>query len=165
MVLGAPLNSASGVGCRPEPCVTDQRRPQGPGSTNTTTLLTLYLPCVLEYRVRRTQFVNLVLSMSFVLYPDLWVHGQASCNVLGSGITKNYLISLFVIDHFGVLLFVVLENEEKVNCELLEVLTGGEMAQTAGVLAEPTDSGWPDARVPEWPETCMEISEMDIYLI
>ena len=84
--------------------------------------------------------------MSFVLYPDLWVHGQASCNVLGSGITKNYLISLFVIDHFGVLLFVVLENEEKVNCELLEVLTGGEMAQTAGVLAEPTDSGWPDAR-------------------
>ena len=103
--------------------------------------------------------------MSFVLYPDLWVHGQASCNVLGSGITKNYLISLFVIDHFGVLLFVVLENEEKVNCELLEVLTGGEMAQTAGVLAEPTDSGWPDARVPEWPETCMEISEMDIYLI
>ena len=39
------------------------------------------------------------------------------------------------------------------------------MAQTAGVLAEPTDSGWPDARVPEWPETCMEISEMDIYLI
>ena len=85
--------------------------------------------------------------------------------MLGSGITKNYLISLFVIDHFGVLLFVVLENEEKVNCELLEVLTGGEMAQTAGVLAEPTDSGWPDARVPEWPETCMEISEMDIYLI
>ena len=31
------------------------------------------------------------------------------------------------------------------------------MAQTAGVLAEPTDSGWP-----EWAETCMEISELNI---
>ena len=34
------------------------------------------------------------------------------------------------------------------------------MAQTAGVVAELSDSGWPEW--PGWPETCMEITEMDI---
>ena len=40
------------------------------------------------------------------------------------------------------------------------MLTGKETAQTAGVLAELSDSGWPEW--PGWPETCMEITEMGI---